>query len=106
MDWIQIFSTSAEARNKVPVGKPRLLQVGSIRICLGNVDNALFAIEDKCSHNGESLSKGTINFLGEIICPWHGYRFKLNTGREFGQRSRDLITYQIRENENGVYLYI
>jgi nitrite reductase/ring-hydroxylating ferredoxin subunit len=104
MDWIKVFENPAAARTILVNERPQLVIIGSKRICLVLMDDNLFAIEDKCSHNGESLSKGTVNYLGEVICPWHGYRFNLKTGRESGERSRDLITYPVKENEEGVFI--
>ena len=104
MDWIRIFPNSASAREALQTDRPRQLAISDKRICLVLYKNNILAIEDKCSHNGESLSKGTVNFMGEVICPWHGYRFNLKTGRESAERSRDLVTYPIMENEEGVFL--
>lgn len=104
MDWIKIFPDPASARQVLMNDRPQLVIIGTIRICLVLHNDRLLAIEDKCSHNGESLSKGTINYLGEVICPWHGYRFNLKTGRESDERSRDLVTYPVMENEEGVFV--
>ncbi|MBX2942519.1 MAG: Rieske 2Fe-2S domain-containing protein [Cyclobacteriaceae bacterium] len=104
MQWIKIFSNPEDAFNKVKPGSTQLLIVHQTRICLARVNDDFFAIEDKCSHNGEPLSKGRINYLGEVVCPWHGYRFQLKTGRESGERSRDLETYPIKKDETGFYI--
>jgi nitrite reductase/ring-hydroxylating ferredoxin subunit len=106
MDWVKIFSSANELKNKLATGKPQLLIIGNTRLCLVLFDNKILALDDRCSHNGESLSKGTVNYLGEVICPWHGYRFKLATGREAAERSNDLKTYQVKEDESGVFLWI
>ena len=104
MEWVRIFPTSIAARETLSADRPRQLAVGDKRICLVLHNDSILAIDDKCSHNGESLSKGTINFLGEVICPWHGYRFNLKTGRESGERSHDLVTYPVKEEDDGVFL--
>jgi len=104
MEWIKVFPDSGAARNVLVNDRPQLVIIGTRRICLVLHDNKLLAIEDKCSHNGESLSKGTVNYLGEVVCPWHGYRFNLKTGRESTERSRDLVTYPVREDEEGVFI--
>lgn len=104
MDWIKVFADSAAARQVLTNNRPQLVIIGTQRICVVLRDENILAIEDRCSHNGESLSKGTVNYLGEVICPWHGYRFNLKTGRESGQRSRDLATYPVKENEEGVFI--
>jgi nitrite reductase/ring-hydroxylating ferredoxin subunit len=106
MDWIKVFADSAAARQVLVNNRPQLVIIGSQRICLVLNNNNLLAIEDRCSHNGESLSKGTVNYVGEVVCPWHGYRFNLKTGRESGERSRDLVTFPVKENEEGVFIGI
>jgi 3-phenylpropionate/trans-cinnamate dioxygenase ferredoxin subunit len=104
MDWIKVFQDSAAARQVLVNNRPQLVIIGSTRICLVLHNENILAIEDKCSHNGESLSKGIVNYVGEVICPWHGYRFNLKTGRESAERSRDLVTYPVKENEEGVFI--
>lgn len=104
MEWVKIFPSSIAAREKLRENKPQLLIVYGKRICLVLRHTKFYALEDTCSHNGESLSKGTVNYLGEIVCPWHAYRFSLPSGRESGERSRDLITYPVREDETGFFI--
>lgn len=104
MQWVKIFSDQAEAVKKVQKGATQLLVVHGKRICLARMDEQFFAVEDKCSHNGESLSKGTINYIGEVVCPWHGYRFNLKSGKESAERSRDLETYPIKNDESGFFI--
>ena len=104
MQWIKIFSNYSEALSTINAGTTRLLIVHQKRICLARVENQFYAVEDKCSHNGESLSKGSINYLGEVVCPWHGYRFQLKTGKEGEERSRDLETYPIKTDDTGFYI--
>ncbi|HNP95102.1 MAG TPA: Rieske 2Fe-2S domain-containing protein [Cyclobacteriaceae bacterium] len=104
MQWVKILSGKEEALKRIKPGTTQLVVVHQQRICLARVEDDFFAVEDKCSHNGESLSKGNINYLGEVICPWHGYRFNLQTGRESGERSRDLNTYAIKSDESGFYV--
>jgi len=87
-------------------GKPQLLILNGKRICLSLHNNSFFAVQDSCTHNGESLSKGHINYLGEIICPWHNYRFDLQSGKACDSSCRDLITYPIKVDENGFFVGI
>lgn len=86
------------------VNRPRLLLAGGKRICLVRRDDRLLAVADTCSHNGESLSKGQVNYLGEIVCPWHGHRFSLVTGREASEQSPDLEVFPIRIDDEGVHV--
>ncbi len=69
-------------------------------------DDKFFGVQDSCSHNGESLSKGAVNYLGEVVCPLHHYQFDLMSGRECSSRSRDLITYPVKIDESGFFIGI
>lgn len=104
MRWVKIFSDKKAATERLQENKPQLLIVDGKRICLVKRENHFFAVSDACSHNGESLSKGKVNFVGEVVCPWHGHQFNLKTGREFQERSSDLVTFPIREDEDGLYI--
>lgn len=106
MNWIKIFSGNDEARERILPDKPQLLVLHGKRICLVLHANTFFAIQDSCSHNGESLSKGNVNYLGEVVCPLHNYQFNLRNGRECNARSRDLLTYPVKIDETGFFVGI
>ena len=102
--WVKIFTSVAEARERVRLHNPQLLLIGQQRIVLVQTRKGFLAVQDFCTHNKESLSKGTVNFKEEIICPWHGYCFDLRTGRESQERSADLQTYAVRESDEGLFI--
>ncbi len=104
MEWVRIADQVEDLIRQLQSDKPTLLRVRDKRICIVMRTGTLYAVEDKCPHNGESLSKGTVNYLGEVICPWHGYRYDLKTGRESAERCRDLVVYPIDMKSDGVYL--
>lgn len=106
MRWVKIFAGLKEAKEKLSENKPQLMILDGKRICLVRREDHLYAVSDRCTHHGESLSKGLVNFAGEIVCPWHGHQFSLKTGREFQERSKDLECYQIKEEPDGLYLEI
>jgi len=106
MDWIKIFENPGVANTALTENQPRLLLVRGKRICLVKHDGKFYAVQNNCTHSGGSLSQGTINFLGEVVCPLHQYQFNLKTGRENGQRSNDLECFPIREDEGGVFILI
>jgi nitrite reductase/ring-hydroxylating ferredoxin subunit len=106
MDWIRIFPSAAHAIERIAPDKPQLVIIGEIRICLVRHGDAFAAVQDRCTHNGESLSKGHVNYLGEIICPWHNYCFELRSGREIQGRSSDLKTYPVKADDTGFFIGI
>jgi nitrite reductase/ring-hydroxylating ferredoxin subunit len=106
MDWIKIFESKAAAEKALEENRPRLLMVHGKKICLVKREGKFYSVQDKCTHNGESLSKGSINYLGEVVCPLHQYQFNLKTGRENSQRSHDLECFPLKESEEGVFILI
>jgi nitrite reductase/ring-hydroxylating ferredoxin subunit len=103
VEWIKILGSKAEALERVLPNVPQLVIIDSLRICVVRLGDDFFAVGDKCSHNGESLSKGKVNFIGEVICPWHGYRFNLKTGK-CAESYPDIPTYPLRVSEEGFFI--
>ena len=106
MDWIKIFPSKEQAFATIKEHVPQLVIIGSVRVCLVRHQNRFSAVQDSCSHNGESLSKGHVNYLGEIICPWHNYCFETLSGREVQGRSADLKTYPVKIDDTGFFVGI
>lgn len=104
MNWIKIFASEVEARNRIHEGKPQLLVVNGKRICLLLFKGEFHAVQDGCTHSGASLSQGHLNYLGEIICPLHSYQFDIRSGTECQSRSRDLETFPIKIDESGFFI--
>jgi nitrite reductase/ring-hydroxylating ferredoxin subunit len=104
MDWVKIFENAESANAALPENQPRLLIVRQKRICIVKCHGKILAVQNNCTHSGGSLSEGTLNYLGEVVCPLHQYQFDLRTGRESAQRSNDLECFPIRESEEGVFI--
>lgn len=106
MEWIKIFSSVEEADQRILMNRPQLLVLHGQRICLVRSEAGYRAVQDACTHNGESLSKGHVNYMGEIICPWHNYCFEMTTGKEIQGRSDDLKTYPVKADGSGFFIGI
>ena len=58
------------------------MPAGQISIGVFNADGELYAIEDRCSHDDGPLAEGDWEpDECVVICPRHGSRFDLRTGR-------------------------
>lgn len=64
----------------VPEGGKKVLEVGDRLIGLFHVDGKFWAIDDLCTHDGGPLAEGALEGY-TIICPRHGARFDIRTGR-------------------------
>ncbi len=83
-------------------GKIRKLLVGEKHLVLCRVGDRLVATDFLCPHSGEELTKGWMNDVGDLVCPWHQYQFSLRDGRENKDRYTPLGIYRVTE-ENGQY---
>lgn len=73
-DWIRV-STLEEC----PPGSMRSVMVGINPVVLVNVDGAVYALLDQCSHENLPLSDGEVE--GEnVVCQYHGARFDAASG--------------------------
>jgi 3-phenylpropionate/trans-cinnamate dioxygenase ferredoxin subunit len=55
-------------------------EVDGAFVAVYNIDDEFFAIEDVCTHDGGGLAGGVVEDH-QVICPRHGARFCLRTGK-------------------------
>jgi 3-phenylpropionate/trans-cinnamate dioxygenase ferredoxin subunit len=60
-------------------GAGRCFEVDGHRVAVFRIDDAVHAIEDRCSHAEASLAAGEV-FGTDVECPRHGAEFDLITG--------------------------
>ena len=96
---------SAEALNRViPKGAKKMVRIGEKRVCIFHLADGFKVFDNLCPHNGHSLLDGDVNYLEEIVCPLHGYRYSLNDGRECQSRTNDLQLHELQISDEGVFL--
>ena len=66
--------------DQLPEGERLYIEVGGKQIVIFNLAGKLFAIGDVCSHDNGPVGDGEIE-ENEIICPRHGARFDIRTGK-------------------------
>jgi 3-phenylpropionate/trans-cinnamate dioxygenase ferredoxin subunit len=67
---------------ELPPGAMRLVEHEGTKIGVFNCDGALYAIEDRCSHDDGPLAEGELDAAAcTVECPRHGSLFDLTTGR-------------------------
>jgi nitrite reductase/ring-hydroxylating ferredoxin subunit len=55
--------------------------VGAGRYAVGNANGELFAVTRRCRHLYADLANGRIDKDGCLVCPWHGSKYDVKTGR-------------------------
>ena len=66
--------------DQVPDGERMFIEVEGKSIVIFNLAGTLFAIGDVCSHDNGPVGDGEIEEY-EVICPRHGARFDIRTGK-------------------------
>jgi 3-phenylpropionate/trans-cinnamate dioxygenase ferredoxin subunit len=74
-NWIRVAPAA-----EIPPGDYASAEVGETFVAVFNVDGEFFAIDDVCTHDGGGLAGGALEDH-QVICPRHGARFCLRTGR-------------------------
>jgi nitrite reductase (NADH) small subunit len=86
---------------RIPLGEGRVLVVAGIAVAVFRArSGALFATEPSCPHQGGPLADGLLGG-SVVVCPLHGYRFDLATGRPLGHSCRPLRTYVVEASAAG-----
>jgi 3-phenylpropionate/trans-cinnamate dioxygenase ferredoxin component len=68
--------------SELPPGTRRIVEVDDLEIGVFNCNGALYAIEDRCSHDDGPLAEGELDpETCTIECPRHGSLFDLRTGQ-------------------------
>jgi nitrite reductase (NADH) small subunit len=76
------FVKVAKAGEVTP-GQGKMVEISGKKIALFNIDGALYAIDDTCTHRGGPLSEGALDGK-QVTCPWHGAVFNVTTGEVLG----------------------
>lgn len=72
--------TRVAALGELPPGRMKRVEVGGRDVALINVGGQIFALDNRCPHQGGPLALGQLD--DEVItCPWHGWRWNARTGR-------------------------
>lgn len=96
-DWID----AARAGSLAP-GEHLLVEIEGDEVALFHIDGEYFAIRDVCSHDGTEIASGHLEGC-EIICPRHGARFCLKTGKVLSPPAyEDIATYPVRIHEGRI----
>ncbi len=96
-DW-----TPAADASLLPEGRPQRVVVDDTPVFLLRDGERIFAIHDRCSHRGCSLSEGTVEG-DEIVCACHGSRFSLRDGAvRHGPATAAQPAFQVREQQGRI----
>jgi len=87
----------------LPEGKGNTFTRDGHGIAVFRVDGALFAIDDACAHEDGPLGEGDLS--GRVVtCPYHNWRYNLETGECLSQDSRSVSCFAVKEVDGVIWV--
>ncbi len=81
-------------------------EIEGLPVAVVRVGGTLYAFEDRCTHDGESLAGAELARAGaatEVVCPRHGARFSLATGAALSPPAYEpLRVFAVREDSGRI----
>jgi naphthalene 1,2-dioxygenase system ferredoxin subunit len=93
--------SDAAGVDEVPEGEVRGVKVGDDLVALYRIDGKVYATSNVCTHEYALLSGGWIE-NGEIECPLHGTRFRIEDGRCLGPYGTNLRCFRSRVRDGRI----
>ena len=96
----------------VPVADANLLcEGGTLRVdvdgtvlVIARVAGEVYAFQEYCTHRYGPLSEGALKNC-EVLCPWHGSRFDVRTGKVTGGPAKvDLRTFRVEIRDGKIWI--
>lgn len=104
--------------SSLPPGERTIVEIAGLSIGIFNVEGALYAIRNRCPHQGAPLCQGSLSgtmlpsapgtyqygLEGRVLrCPWHAWEFDVTTGRTiFMPTQRQTQTYRAARESSGL----
>ncbi|MDQ4081825.1 MAG: non-heme iron oxygenase ferredoxin subunit, partial [Actinomycetota bacterium] len=90
--------------DELPPGSMKLVHAGEISVGVYNIEGDLYALEDRCSHDDGPLVEGEWEpDVAQVICPRHGSRFDIRTGRALTLPATEPVdAYPVRVRDDGM----
>lgn len=68
------------AKGDLKIGERLFVEIDDLTLVVFNIAGQLYAIADECSHDDGPVGEGDLDGF-EVICPRHGARFDVRTGK-------------------------
>jgi 3-phenylpropionate/trans-cinnamate dioxygenase ferredoxin subunit len=99
VSWVDVGSAT-----DLSEATPLSVEVDGLALVVVRCGNDFYAVEDRCTHDGESFEGAEVESC-QLICPRHGARFCLRTGEALTPPAYEpLRTYAVRVAEGRILL--
>jgi len=99
--WLSLEPAEIDEGGQIPEGRPVRAKLGINQLVLIRDGDRILALHDQCAHAGGPLNEGRM-VDGALECPWHGSRFRADTGYVVrGPSVYDQPAYEVRARDGG-----
>ena len=102
--WFKIFSSVEKAAEVLPLNKPVKVEMDGEIVCMVRTPKGYFAFEEFCPHAKAPLINGWADEHNCFICPYHRYKFDLETGFEKTCGGSALKRYPTEVRADGLFV--
>jgi 3-phenylpropionate/trans-cinnamate dioxygenase ferredoxin subunit len=100
----EFFAVAGE--QELPPGERIYIEIDRKSIVMINLAGSYYAIADVCSHDDGPLGDGDLDGI-EIICPRHGARFDIRSGKVLSLPAvEDIPAYPVRVQDGEIQIGI
>jgi len=96
-----MFTSTGISRGELMMDGMKLVRSGGRQILLIASGDRIFAIANRCPHEGYPLSEGTLGPACVLTCNWHNWKFDLRSGEALVGRD-PVRTYDVVEREGEI----
>ena len=97
-DYVQV-AKSEEVKERFAIS----VNVNGKKIAVFRHMGKLYALRDSCPHQGAPISDGYVD-EGYVVCPHHGWKFKLKDGSYSHNDLMKIPIYPVKEENGSVYI--
>lgn len=95
--------TKAVLLSTLPPGGRKIIEIKGVEIALFHRDEGVTAVSNICPHSGGALGEGLLTD-GDIVCPLHFWRFKLDSGRSVRPQGYWIKRFPVKLENGWIYL--
>lgn len=84
--------------------KTHVVEAANGRYCVVFIQGQWHAYSAVCPHQLGKLDDANVTELGQVSCPWHGYRFDIRSGESLGNPCANLPVFSTKEDDECLFI--
>ncbi|MEL6561917.1 MAG: Rieske 2Fe-2S domain-containing protein [Bacteroidota bacterium] len=101
MEEIVLFENKAQAFQVLAERAIKKIRVDKKEFGISRFNDEIYVFDVACPHAAYDLTSGKTSPLGTIVCPWHNYQYRLNSGEEIENRCGKLKVVKTYYDSSG-----